>query len=158
MSRINPLQPAKLYHRCDPDQFSFETTAELDILEGLIGQTRAVEAVQFGIGIRQEGYNLYALGPHGTGKYTAIDQFLEQKSATEPVPADWCYVNNFAQPHKPRALKMPPGQGMILHHEIERVVEELQTVIPSAFESEDYRSRRESLEEELNKKQVKTYQ
>ena len=119
--KLNPLPPEKLYHRCDPNQFAFDTTADLDTLEGLIGQTRAVEAVQFGIGIRQEGYNLFALGPHGTGKHTAMRQFLEQKSATEPTPADWCYVNNFEQPHKPCVLQLPAGQGVVLRRDVEHL-------------------------------------
>ncbi len=153
MNTINPLSPDKLYYRCDPNQFNFATTADLETLEGLIGQGRAVEAVQFGIGIRQEGYNLYVLGPHGTGKHTAMRQFLEQKSATEPVPPDWCYVNNFEQPHKPRALQLPAGQGADLQRDVEKLVKELHIAIPAIFESDDYRSRREAVEDELNHEQ-----
>jgi lon-related putative ATP-dependent protease len=153
VSNFKPLNAQDLYRRCDPDQFTFDTTADLDKLEGLIGQSRAVEAVKFGIGIRQEGYNLYALGPHGSGKHTALSQFLEKTSAEEPVPDDWCYANNFEQPHRPVALRLPAGKGVVLRQDIDRLVQELRTTIPAAFESEDYRSRRESLEELLTKEQ-----
>jgi len=157
MNPVQPLTPQHLYRRCTPDQFSFTTTADLETLEGLIGQTRAVAAVQFGIGIRQEGYNLYVLGPHGTGKHTAMRQFLEQKSATEPPPQDWCYVNNFDQPHKPGVLNLPPGRGLAWQHDTERFVKELHTAIPAAFESENYRTRKAALEEELSQEQEQLF-
>ena len=150
---MNPLTSDKLYRKCNPDQFEFETTADLEILEGLIGQSRAVEAVQFGIGIRSEGYNLYVLGPHGTGKHTAVRQFLEQKAANEPSPSDWCYVNNFASPHQSRAIRLPAGHGIILRRDIEHLVDEFHTSIPAAFDSEDYRTRKLGMEEEFNEKQ-----
>ncbi|RMF05621.1 MAG: ATP-dependent protease, partial [Chloroflexi bacterium] len=153
MDSTNSLGPDKLYRRCDPNQFTFKTTADVESLEGLIGQTRAVEAVQFGIGIRQEGYNLYVLGPHGTGKHTAISQFLEQKSATEPVPNDWCYVNNFENPQKPRALRLPAGQACVLQQTVETLIQELHTAIPATFDGDDYRTRKAALEEALAKKQ-----
>ncbi len=157
MNPVQPLTPQLLYRRCNPDQFSFTTTADLETLEGLIGQTRAVAAVQFGIGIRQEGYNLYVLGPHGTGKHTAMRQFLEQKSATEPPPQDWCYVNNFDQPHKPNVLNLPPGRGLAWQHDAEHFVKELHTAIPAAFESENYRTRKAALEEELSQEQEQLF-
>lgn len=157
MNTVKSLSPEQLYRRCDPAEFTFETTADLDTLEGLIGQSRAVEAVQFGIGIRQEGYNLYVLGPYGTGKHTAMRQFLEQKSATEPTPVDRCYVNNFEQPHKPRALALPTGRGLEFQRDIERFVQELHTAIPAAFESDDYRSRKTAIEEGLAKEQEQIF-
>ena len=152
-----PLPPEKLYHRCNLEQFTFDTTAELEDLEGLIGQARAVEAVKFGIGIRQEGYNLFVLGPHGTGKYTAVRQFLEQKAATEPTPADWCYVNNFEHPHKPRILELPPGQGSVLQRNMDQLVQELRTTIPAAFERDDYRTQKQSLDEAFSEQQEQAF-
>jgi hypothetical protein len=73
-------------------------------LAEIIGQPRALEAVRFGVRIRREGYNLFAMGPHGIGKQTAVTQFLTQQAVGEPTPVDWCYVYNFAQPHQLRAL------------------------------------------------------
>jgi len=157
MNTIKPLAPDQLRQRCDPGEFTFETSAELETLEGLIGQARAVEAVQFGIGIRSEGYNLYVLGPHGTGKYTALRQFLEHKAITEPPPSDWCYVNNFEQPHKPNALQLPPGRGVALQRDMEKLVQELRTAIPAAFEREDYRSQRQALNEEFSQQQEQAF-
>jgi lon-related putative ATP-dependent protease len=119
----------------------------------MIGQERAVGAVRFGIGIQRDGYNLYALGPSGTGKRTTISQFLERKAADEPVPSDWCYVNNFEDTHKPNILELPPGKGPELREDMEQLVEELRTAIPTAFESEDYQTRKQELQEEFQERQ-----
>ena len=153
MATLERLRPEQLCWRCDGSQFDFETSAELEDLSEIIGQERAVDAVHFGIGIQREGYNLFALGPSGTGKRTTIGQFLDRKAAAEPIPSDWCYVNNFEQSHQPRALRLPPGQGIVLRKDMEQLVEELLTAIPAAFESEDYRTRRQEAAEELKEQQ-----
>src|SRR5262245_14928597 len=110
MTTIKPLDPAAVYRPCQVEQFTFETTAEMEPLSEIIGQARAVEAIRFGITIRHEGYNLFVLGPPGIGKYSLVSQFLEQEAGAKPTPPDWCYVYNFAQPRHPRVLQLPPGQ------------------------------------------------
>jgi lon-related putative ATP-dependent protease len=155
MVLVKPLESAALYQRCDPTQFTFETTADLEDLTEVIGQERAVEAVRFGIGIRREGFNLFALGPEGTGKYAVVRHYLERQAATQPPPSDWCYVNNFVESHKPDALRLPPGGGPKLRRDMERLVEELRTAIPATFESEHYRTRRQEIEEEFRERQEK---
>ncbi|HUX76489.1 MAG TPA: ATP-binding protein [Anaerolineae bacterium] len=157
MAPVQPLSADQLCRTCDGSQFDFETTAELEDLNEIIGQERAVGAVQFGIGIRREGYNLFALGPSGTGKRTTIGQFLDRKAAAEPVPSDWCYVNNFEQAHKPCALRLPSGQAIVLRKDMEQFIEELLTTIPAAFESEDYRTRRQEAQEEFKERQEKAF-
>jgi lon-related putative ATP-dependent protease len=153
MGPVKPLEATALYQRCDPTQFKFETTAELENLTDMIGQTRAVEAVRFGIGIRRDGFNLFALGPEGTGKYSLVRHYLERQAASQSPPSDWCYVNNFAESYKPRALRLPPGGGPTLRRAMERLVEELRTVISTTFESENYRTRRQEIEEEFRERQ-----
>ena len=153
MGLDGPLEAAALYQRCDPSQFAFETTADLEDLSGVIGQERAVEAVHFGIGMSRQGYNLFALGPEGTGKYSIVRRYLERQAADQPPPADWCYVSNFAEAYKPRALQLPAGGGDRLRRHMERLVEELRTAIPAAFESENYRQRRQEIEEEFRERQ-----
>ncbi|RPJ34050.1 MAG: ATP-dependent protease, partial [Planctomycetaceae bacterium] len=155
MGPVKPLEATALYQRCDPTQFSFETTVELENLTDMIGQTRAVEAVRFGIGIRRDGFNLFALGPEGTGKYTLVRHYVERQAATESPPSDWCYVNNFEESYKPRALRLPPGGGSTLRRAMERLVEELRTAIAATFESENYRTRRQEIEEEFRERQEK---
>lgn len=148
-----PLQPQQLYHPCDSEQFGFNTTADLEDLTEIIGQMRAMDAVHFGIGIRQEGYNLYVLGPPGLGKRSMVRQFLESKASTEKQPDDWCYINNFNQPHKPLALKLPCGRGTELQHKLEQRVEYLRTAIPALFESDEYRNKHEAILDEFRKRQ-----
>jgi lon-related putative ATP-dependent protease len=153
MGRVTPLDATALYQRCDPTQFTFESTADLDDLAEVIGQARAVEAVRFGVGIRRAGFNLFALGPEGIGKYAVVRPYLERQAATHPPPSDWCYVNNFVEPHKPYALRLPPGGGPELRRAMERLVEEWRTAIPAIFDSEQYRTRRQDLEEAFRERQ-----
>jgi lon-related putative ATP-dependent protease len=148
----NPLLPDSLVRRCQPSRFAFETTADLDALEAIIGQDRAIDAVQFGIGIRRDGFNLFALGPPGTGKYTAIRDYLDRRAATEPVPPDWCYVYNFDQPHQPNAIQLPAGKGTVFEKDMEKLVEVLFTVIPAAFESDEYQAQRGNIEEAIKQR------
>ena len=157
-----PLDAAALYQRCDPDQFTFATTDELVDSEGmigeLIGQPRAVEAVKFGVGIEQAGYNIFALGQTGTGREALVRRFFEQKAAAEPIPDDWCYVNNFEQPYRTRALRLPPGKGVELRRDVERLIEDLRSALSSTFESEEYQTRRQEIEEEFNEQQTQAFE
>jgi lon-related putative ATP-dependent protease len=105
--------------------------------------------VRFGIRIRRYGYNIYALGPAGMGKHGLVRQFLESSAPGEPTPPDWCYVHNFQEPQKPRALRLPPGRGEAFRKDMERLVEELRVSIPAAFESDDYRARRKLIESQF---------
>lgn len=153
MATNTPLSAEQLYTRCDPDQFSFETTAELEELDAVIGQERAIDAIQFGVGIRQPGYNLFALGPNGTGKHTSINRLLAIKSAEEATPPDWCYVYNFEHNHTPNALQLPPGQGATFQNDMKGLVEELFVVIPAAFEGDEYHTQRQAIESEFQEQQ-----
>lgn len=156
MDNLKELEAAALYQRSDVEQFDFETTADLEELTDIIGQPRAVEAVQFGIGIDQTGYNIFALGPVGSGKQSLVRQFFEEAASTEPVPSDWCYVNNFEQTHKPKALRLPPGKGVELRQDVEQLVEELRTALSTAFESEEYQTRQQEIQEEFKERQEST--
>ncbi|MEY6432148.1 ATP-binding protein [Thioalkalicoccus limnaeus] len=150
---VAPLRPDDLYRRCDPSQFSFETTAELEAADDLLGQEHALEAIRFGIGIDHPGYNLFALGPAGTGKYALIRQAIEEQAKAEPVPPDWCYVFNFDAAHRPRALRLPPGHGMQLKRDMDQLVADLHRAIQGVFESDEYRTRAQALEEEFEERQ-----
>jgi lon-related putative ATP-dependent protease len=146
---VKELTPDSLYHRCDPGQLPFDTTAELEDLTESIGQPRAVEALQFGIGIEREGYNVFALGHAGTGKQYLVSQYLERRAAHQEVPADYCYVNNFQQPHKPRILRLSSGRGRELSQDMDKLVEEARNALKAAFENEEYQNRRQSISQEF---------
>ncbi len=158
MASPKPLPPEALCHRCDPAQFDFNTTEELEHLAEFIGQPRAQEAMRFGVGIRQKGYNIFALGAEGTGKANMVRKAFEAAAAAESVPSDWCYVQNFDQPHQPRALQLPPGQGLAFKLDLDQLIEDLSNALSAAFESEEYRARSEEVQEELSEQQEQALQ
>ncbi|MCL6554737.1 MAG: AAA family ATPase [Burkholderiales bacterium] len=152
---LAPLPAERLFRPCDPACFPFETTEEVPDLDQFIGQDRAEAAIRFAAGMRHDGYNLYALGPAGTGKRSLVEQLLRKRAAQEPVPDDWCYVHNFAAPHRPRALRLPAGRGARLRGDMVRLVEELRVAIPGAFEADQYRTRVEAIHAEYGERQEK---
>jgi lon-related putative ATP-dependent protease len=155
---VKTLESDELYRRCDPEQFEFDTTEDLEDLAELIGQPRAVEAVNFGVGIHQDGYNLFALGPAGTGKQAFIRHYIESRASAEQVPPDWCYVNNFEDTRKPAALRLPPGTAVKLHNDMNMLVEELGVTIPAVFQSDEYNTRAEAIDQELSERQDKAFE
>ncbi len=152
-SELKPLSPDALYTVCNPNELPFKTTTDLEDIDITLGQQRACDAVQFGLHIKGNGYNLFALGPAGTGKFSTIQQIIRQIAAERPPAFDWCYVNNFARPYQPIALKFPAGQGTQFREDMEHLIDDVSAAIPAAFESEEYRTRAEELEEELHQRQ-----
>jgi len=123
---------------------SCETTADLTPLSQIIGQERAVKALQFGLKMKNSGFNIYVSGLPGTGRKTAIVNFLEDKAKSMPVPPDWCYVNNFKDPTQPNALKLPAGKGKGFRDDMDKFVDDVKKALQKAFESEDYSQRRQT--------------
>jgi lon-related putative ATP-dependent protease len=153
MPPIPSLDAQSLLRRCDPALLDFGTTAELTDSADIVGQSRALDAVSFGIDIKQPGFNLFVLGEPGSGRHAAVRRLLEAKAAGEPAPSDWCYVNNFADPNKPHLLRVPPGRGGQLRHDMQQFVAELAKAIGAAFESEEYRVRIEAIQEEFKQRE-----
>lgn len=136
---------------CDPSELDFDTTAQLLPLDEIIGQPRASEALRFGVDIDKFGYNIFALGPPGTGKMSFVKSMLEEVAKSKPTPDDWCYVYNFSEPHRPRALRLPAGMGNELRRDMERLIELLKREIGRVFESEDYQRQRQEIVESFQK-------
>lgn len=148
------LAPTQLFNRCDPDEFTFITTDELDGTTEIAGQQRALEAIRLGMKIRRNGFNLFALGPAGTGKQSTVLQFLNNLSPGETRPDDWCYVYNFDKPRTPKALRLPPGRACKLSGDMAHLVETLFSVMPSAFSSEEYQTRKKEIQESFHEQQT----
>lgn len=148
---LERLPPEKLRRTCDPRIFTFTTTAELEPLSGIVGQERALEALRVGLSLKapKHRYNVYVAGEPGLGKTSAVTQFLEELSQRQPVPPDICYVHNFAVPHMPRYLLLPPGKGRELRADMERFVEFLDRELPRVMESEEVKARLRREREEL---------
>lgn len=149
MDLIAPLSADQLYHAFDPAQLPFETTAELETNFQPLGQERAAGAIAFGIGMQQQGYNLFALGPNGIGRKSTVIGQLEERAAALPTPDDWCYVYNFDMPHKPVARRLPPGRAVALRDDMKVLINELASVLPAALTSEEYQIQRRAIEEEF---------
>lgn len=158
MSVVQPLDPEALYKACDPSQFSFETTSDINGEHEIIGQNRAVEAVRFGMGMEHAGYNIYAMGPAGTGKRTLLERFFKERAKQEPAPSDWCYVYNFDTEYRPKVIRLPSGKGMEFRDDMDRLVEQLRTSLVTAFESDEYRSRRQLIGQELQEAQEEAFE
>ena len=150
---IEPLPVESLYRRCDASLLAFETTSDLEELTDLPGQARAIDAVRFGIGIKRQGYNLFVLGNPGSGKHGMTREFLKRAAASGPTPLDLCYVNNFEDPQRPVALRVPAGIAGKLRTDMAELVRDLKSAIPSLFESEDYRNRRHVIDDEFKHRQ-----
>jgi len=153
MAKVEPLPVEKLCWRCRPEAFDFKTTDDLADLVETFGQARAIEAVRLGLGMKHFGYNIFALGPEGIGKHTLVKRFLEEKAQTGPRPMDWCYVANFEDSRKPRILQLNAGRGAAFQDDMARFVDDLRHALRSAFESDEYRTRRQVMEEEFKERQ-----
>ena len=156
MSPVEALPADRLRRCCDSDSLPFESTAELDGPITFIGQERPMSAIRFGVKMNRQGYNIFALGPAGLGKHTLVRRTVEESAAQEPSPPDWCYVNNFDQPYRPSVLKLPTGKGREFKRDMEHLVEDMQTALSAAFESEEYQSRRRTLDSEFQEQQQAT--
>lgn len=141
------LKSDQLRARCKKQDFTCKTSAELSPLEGVVGQPRALNALEFGLEIPNKGFNVYVAGTPGTGRSTATERFLKELARKEPVPADWCYVSNFQNQFKPKALEFPAGMGKVFATKIDQFVEAARTSIQRMLESEEYAQQREELSE-----------
>lgn len=150
---ITKLKPEDVYKRCDPDLFKFNTTAEVEDSRGTIGQEKAMKALDFGLSIESDGFNIFALGESGTGKMTTIMTLLNEKAAEEKTPEDWCYVYNFKDPDTSTALSFEPGQGVTFQKEMADLVSALRLEIPKAFESKEYEMQRSKIIDDFQQKQ-----
>ena len=152
------VSPEKLRQRTAGESLGFATTADLEPLTGLIGQERALAAIEFGIGMDEPSFNMFVLGPPGTGKTTALRSFLEAKASASASPHDWVYVNNFDVAHKPKAIGLPTGRGSELRDGMVQVIDDLRTAIPALFEGDDYQSRRRAIDDDFRERSQDSFE
>lgn len=154
---LGPLPVADLYTRCDLSSLAFVTTDELPDLPGMLGQARAVDAVDFGLSIQREGYNLFVMGPPGMGKRSLVMNLLEAEAVRGPIPSDWVYVHNFELPHKPNAIKFPPGKALEFKDDMRHLIDDLLAAIPAVFASDDYHAQLEKIDNEFSEREEKAF-
>lgn len=147
------LEPSLLRNVCDLNELDFENTTELLPQEGFVGQKRAITALNLGIAMKSDGFNIYALGPSGVGKRSVVKALLEQEASKQKKPEDICYVHNFKEPRKPLLLLMRPGTARLLEQDMRQLIEVLKTSIPAIFEEKDFSLQIKELQKEAQTKQ-----
>jgi lon-related putative ATP-dependent protease len=141
------LTAAEVRREIDPSVFQCNSTEQMSPVSGIVGQERALTSLKFGLGIPRKGFNVFIVGSTGTGRTTAIRQYLKKVAADKNHPGDWCYVNNFDDPYRPRVLKLPAGKGKRLKKDMEKLVEEVGKVIAQVFTSKEYIDQRTEITE-----------
>lgn len=129
-----------------------KTSLDVPPLDGVIGQDRAVRSMQFGLDMDARGYNIFVVGPPGTGKSTYVQAIVSRMAAKGKVPSDWCYINNFKDLDQPLAVALPPGQGLIFQKDMDEMIADLRIVIPKAFEGDDYENQKDAIIQEVQQK------
>ena len=147
------LKSEELRWKCDPNIFEFESTEDLNPIEGIIGQERALKAIRMGVDLRSPGYNIYIAGLSGSGKATTVKQMLEKISSDCPRLYDYAYVNNFRDPDQPLLIKFHKGQAREFQQDLSSAIEVLKQRIPIALESDLYLSRKKNIVDEYNNKE-----
>jgi lon-related putative ATP-dependent protease len=149
--KISELSSPSLHRLCDPTTLPFQTTAELPDLANFIGQPRAYRGLELGSEVTGLGYNIFVMGLPASGRTTLSREYLDQKAAALPTPADLCYVNNFTDPHEPRALTLPTGRGTEFRKDMETLLTRGEQEIQRAFNSEEYTKEASRLTDDLQK-------
>jgi predicted ATP-dependent protease len=154
---VRPLAVERLYRCADVSGLVFTTTADLQPVDGLVGQQRAFDAIQFGTRIAKPGFNLFVIGPHGARMQESVKAVLLEEARSRPGPSDWVYVHNFADADKPVAIELPAGRARQFAAEMHELIDDLKTALPAVFQSEDYQTRRSAIDESFQKKQNEAF-
>nr|WP_291842888.1 AAA family ATPase [Bradyrhizobium sp.] len=150
---VRPLSADQLYRPTNLSGLPFLTTADLQPVDGLVGQTRAAEAIRFGTHVGKAGFNLFVIGPNGARMQDAVKSMLTAEAAGRPSPPDWVYVNNFADQEKPIAIELPASRAPEFHEAMHKLIDDLKSALPAVFQSEDYQTRQSAIDESFHKHQ-----
>jgi lon-related putative ATP-dependent protease len=128
-----------------------KTSKDVTLLEGVIGQDRAVKSMEFGLSMEAPGYNIFVLGPQGTGKTTYSQMVVSKVASRRKVPDDWCYINNFSEWDKPLAISLPAGRAKVFQKDMEKLIANLVVYIPKAFEGSNFQQQKDDIIQKTNK-------
>ena len=141
----------RLTRVCDPDTLGFETSSEISPLEGAIAQDRAMSALELGLGIEADGFNIFVSGAPGTGRNTALREILGRVAVGKPNPPDWGYLYNFQDTTQPIPVALPCGEMRVFARDMNELIETCRAEIPAAFENDDYSHRIQQVLEEVQR-------
>jgi lon-related putative ATP-dependent protease len=151
---MRELRTEELKNACICEKFTFLTTDEVQPLINIVGQDRAIRAIETGLNTKADGFNIFITGPTGTGRNTTIKAILEEKAQKEPSPSDWCYVYNFSDSNRPNAISLNPGEGYKFKRDMAKFVTIAKERISKAFESDDYDKEISRITDAVNKKSI----
>ncbi|MBV2134891.1 AAA family ATPase [Pseudomonas sp. MAP12] len=146
------LLPEQLSSQFSAEQLTFTSTDELEPFRGVLGQERAVAALQFGVAMPRPGYNVFVMGESGTGRFSFVRRYLKAEAKRQATPCDWVYVNNFDEPREPRALQLPSGRAQALMADIDQLIDNLLATFPAAFETPSYQQKKSAIERVFNQR------
>lgn len=154
---VSALSYQQLYSACDLDFLSFDTTRDLEDLNQPLGQEQAINAINFGISVDSYGYNLFCIGPEGTGKASLVRQILGKAAKKCKTPNDWCYVYNFKTPYKPSAIRMPAGKAKIFAKAVDKLIGEIRVALPAVFDGDEYKTQLKAIEDAFRDQKTKYF-
>ncbi|MWV16386.1 AAA family ATPase [Pseudomonas sp. L-22-4S-12] len=146
------LAPDDLTRPFAPEQFNFTTTDDLEFFRGVLGQERAVEALQFGVAMPRPGYNVFVMGEPGTGRFSFVKRYLKAEAKRLATPADRLYVNHFDEPREPRALELPAGTAAAFTADIGHLIDNLLSTFPAVFETPTYQQKKSGIDRVFNQR------
>jgi predicted ATP-dependent protease len=146
------LAPEALTRRFSAEQFAFSNTDDLEPFRGVLGQERAVEALQFGVAMPRPGYNVYVMGEPGTGRFSFVKRYLKAEGKRQHTPADWLYVNNFEDSREPRALELPAGSAQAFLADMNGLIDNLLATFPAVFEHPSYQQKKSAIDRAFNQR------
>lgn len=146
------LAPEELTRPFAPEQFAFDTTDDLEPFRGVLGQERAVEALQFGVAMPRPGYNVFVMGEPGAGRFSFVKRYLQAEGKRVATPSDWVYLNNFDEPREPRVIELPPGSATEFSADIDRLIDNLMSTFPAVFEHPAYQQKKNAVDRAFNQR------
>ena len=146
------LAPEALTRPFSPEQFNFTNTEDLEPFRGVLGQERAVEALQFGVAMPRPGYNVFVMGEPGTGRFSFVKRYLKAEAKRLETPADRVYVNHFDEPREPRALELPSGTAGEFLADINGLIDNLLATFPAVFEHPSFQQKKNAIDRDFNKR------
>ncbi|WP_312814843.1 AAA family ATPase [Sedimentibacter sp.] len=147
-----PTERLKKICKIEEELHFCQTSKDVEILQGVIGQDRAVKSMEFGLSMNVPGYNIFVLGPQGTGKSTYTQSVVSKVAEKGPIPNDWCYINNFSEWDKPLAISLPPGKGKEFQKDMDKLISNLTIYIPKQFEGSTFLQQKDVLIQKTNEK------
>lgn len=146
------LQPQQLSARPSRKVINQAMDDSQSLSSTFIGQERAREALEFGLGIDGKGYNLYVMGEPATGRYTLVHEYIARHVSHTQTPDDWCYINNFDEEREPVALRFPAGESKKLVKEINALIDEILDTFPAAFDNPGYQRKKAAINRAFEQK------